>query len=121
MNSADDIGNPGPDYKHGWGQVNSYRAVKMLENNNYFSSSVSQGNTNPYTINVPSGVSKVKVMVYWHDKEASTSASIALVNDINIQICGNSLCGIIGTNIDWNINNISSKFIFNNPNKLNKV
>ena len=24
-------------------------------------------------------------MVYWHDKEASTSASIALVNDIDIQ------------------------------------
>jgi hypothetical protein len=86
LNSADDIGNPGPDYKHGWGQVNSYRAVKMLENNNYFSSSVSQGNTNPYTINVPSGVAKVKVMVYWHDKEASTSASISLVNDIDIQL-----------------------------------
>ncbi|MDC0202060.1 S8 family serine peptidase, partial [Flavobacteriales bacterium] len=86
LNSADDIGNPGPDYKHGWGQVNSYRAVKMLENNNYFSSSVSQGNINPYTINVPSGVSKLKVMVYWHDKEASTSASISLVNDIDIQL-----------------------------------
>ena len=25
-------------------------------------------------------------MVYWHDKEASTSASIALVNDIDIQL-----------------------------------
>ena len=86
LNSADDIGNPGPDFKHGWGQVNSYRAVKMIENNNYFSSSVSQGNINPYIISVPSGVSKVKVMVYWHDKEANTSASISLVNDIDIQL-----------------------------------
>ncbi|MAR39843.1 MAG: hypothetical protein CMD22_04060, partial [Flavobacteriales bacterium] len=86
LNSADDIGNPGPDFKHGWGQVNGYRAVKMLENNNYFSSSVSQGNTNPYSINVPAGISQVKVMVYWHDKEANTSASISLVNDIDIQL-----------------------------------
>ena len=22
LNSADDIGNPGPDFKHGWGEVN---------------------------------------------------------------------------------------------------
>ena len=86
LNSADDIGNPGPDFKHGWGQVNSYRAVKMLEDNNFFNSSISQGITNTYSINVPSGVSKVKVMVYWHDKEANTSASISLVNDIDIQL-----------------------------------
>ena len=37
LNSADDIGNPGPDFKHGWGEVNAYRAVKMLESSNYIS------------------------------------------------------------------------------------
>ena len=37
LNSADDIGNPGPDFKHGWGEVNALRAIKILENNNHFS------------------------------------------------------------------------------------
>ena len=26
LNTADDIGNPGPDFKHGWGVANSYRS-----------------------------------------------------------------------------------------------
>ena len=90
LNSADDIGNPGPDFKHGWGEVNAYRAVKMLESVNYISDSISQGNIRNHTINIPSNISKIKIMVYWHDKEASTSASISLVNDINIQLTDSS-------------------------------
>ena len=43
LNTADDIGNPGPDFQHGWGQVNAYRATKVIENSNYLNSSVSQG------------------------------------------------------------------------------
>ena len=86
LNSADDIGNAGPDFKHGWGEVNAYRAVKILEDNQYFSSSVSQSGNNYHNITVPSGTKKIKVMVYWHDKEASVNSSIALVNDINITL-----------------------------------
>ena len=83
LNSADDIGNPGPDFKHGWGEVNAYRAVKILESVNYMSDSISQGNSKIHTINIPVNTSKIKVMVYWHDKEASTSASTSLVNDFS--------------------------------------
>ena len=86
LNSADDIGNPGPDFRHGWGEVNAYRAVRMIENGHHFDGSISQSSNNTYTINVPANLSRVKVMVYWHDKEASTSASISLVNDIDIQL-----------------------------------
>ena len=32
LNSGDDLGNPGPDFKHGWGEVNAYQAIKILEN-----------------------------------------------------------------------------------------
>ena len=83
LNSADDLGNPGPDFKYGWGEVNAFKAVKMLENSNYTTSSVSQSGVNTHTITIPSGTKQVKIMTYWHDKEASTSASVALVNDIN--------------------------------------
>ena len=83
LNSADDLGNPGPDFKYGWGEVNAFKAVKMLENSNYTTSSVSQSGVNTHSITIPSGTKQVKIMTYWHDKEASTSASIALVNDIN--------------------------------------
>ena len=90
LNSADDLGNPGPDFKNGWGEVNAYRAVKILEDGNYFYDNISQANTNIHSINVPSNVSQLKVMVYWHDKEGSTAASTSLVNDINIQLVTSS-------------------------------
>ena len=51
-------------FKHGWGQVNSYRATKVIENSNYLNSSVSQGGTNNHNLNIPSGLSQVKIMIY---------------------------------------------------------
>lgn len=48
-------------------------------------------------------------------KKITKNDEICKINDINIQICGNSLSGLIGTIIDKD--KTSSKFIFNNPNK----
>jgi hypothetical protein len=31
-NTAKDVGNPGPDYKYGFGNLNALRAVKVLDN-----------------------------------------------------------------------------------------
>ena len=86
LNSADDIGNPGPDFKHGWGEVNAYRAIKILEDGTYLNDSITQSLNNQHNITIPSGVTKLKVMVYWHDKEASVNAAPALVNDINVSL-----------------------------------
>jgi PKD repeat protein len=86
LNSADDLGNPGPDFKHGWGEVNAYQAIKILENNQYLNSNVSQSGNNTHNISVPSGVIQLNVMVYWHDLEGSANAAPALVNDIDINI-----------------------------------
>lgn len=86
LNTAEDIGNVGPDFKFGWGRVNAYRAVRVLEENRYIIDSITQGTTNSHIINVPAGVTKIKAMVYWPDVEGSPAAGKALVNDINIQL-----------------------------------
>ncbi len=86
LNSADDIGNPGPDFKTGWGRMNARRAVKTLEENRWFVDSISQGQINTHQIIVPAGVSQFRVMVYWNDYEGTINASTALVNDIDMQI-----------------------------------
>ncbi|MBT5749986.1 MAG: S8 family serine peptidase [Flavobacteriales bacterium] len=86
LNSADDLGNPGPDFKHGWGEVNAYQAIKILENNQYLNSSISQGGNNTHNIIVPSGIIQLNVMIYWHDIEGSVNAAPALVNDIDINM-----------------------------------
>ncbi|MBN8693456.1 MAG: S8 family serine peptidase [Bacteroidetes bacterium] len=83
MNTADDLGNPGPDFSHGYGRVNALNAVKAIETVAYTSGTVSTGATNIHNITVPAGVRQMKVLTYWHDYQAAVSASVALVNNLN--------------------------------------
>jgi len=86
LNSAEDIGNPGPDFTYGYGRVNALRAVKVIENNTFFHDSLVQGATNTHTINVPANAVRLKVMVYWPDVGGNPAASTALVNDIDMTV-----------------------------------
>ena len=86
LNTAEDFGNVGPDFKYGWGRVNALRSVEAIETNRYFSGSISNGGNNTHQISVPTNVKEVKVMVYWHDYEGSTSASKALVNNLDVKL-----------------------------------
>lgn len=86
LNTAEDLGNPGPDFKYGWGRINARRAFDLISNSQYLQGSVSQGVTNSHSITVPSGVKEVRIMTYWTDFEGSTSAALALVNDLNMVV-----------------------------------
>ncbi|MFZ7116370.1 MAG: S8 family serine peptidase [Bacteroidota bacterium] len=86
LNTASEIGNPGPDYIFGWGRVNAMRAYDLLAGNNFIFDSVSQGQQKIFNISIPPNTTLAKVMVYWHDYEGSPAASKALVNDLNISM-----------------------------------
>ena len=86
MNTTSDLGNPGPDFKHGWGQINSLKAVRIIEDVRYIRDTISQGNNNSHSIVIPANVSEVKIMTYWTDVEGNPSASVSLVNDIDMQV-----------------------------------
>ncbi len=86
LNSANDFGNIGPDYTYGWGIVNGLRAAKIIEQEQYFSEEISQGVTNNHTINVPSGATQVRFMVYWTDVPGAVGANPALVNDLDLVV-----------------------------------
>lgn len=86
LNTAEDLGNYGPDFRYGWGRINARQSFELISNNQYQFDSISQGGTNGHTITVPTGVSELRIMTYWTDFEGSTSASIALVNDLNMVV-----------------------------------
>ncbi|MEX2349735.1 MAG: S8 family serine peptidase, partial [Flavobacteriaceae bacterium] len=86
LNTANDYGNVGPDFKFGWGIVNGNRAGKLIEDTRYLSDDLSQGTTNTHTINVPNGTTQVRFMVYWSDPAAAAGASPALVNDLDLVV-----------------------------------
>jgi hypothetical protein len=84
FNTADDMGNAGPDFKTGYGRPNARRALQVITNNQVLSGSASQGNSNTHNIVVPSGTSQVRVMLVWPDVAASVNANPAIVNNLNL-------------------------------------
>lgn len=84
LNGADDLGNPGPDFKFGYGRANVRKSYQMLENMQYFSDSLSTNDSVSFSINVPSNTSKLKVMLIWPDPAAFAGASRALINDLDM-------------------------------------
>jgi hypothetical protein len=86
LNTTNDAGNVGPDYKFGWGIVNGLRAGMLIEEGRHLTSVVSQSNNNNHTIAVPVGTKQVRFMLYWMDPAAANGASTALINDLDLVV-----------------------------------
>jgi hypothetical protein len=86
LNTANDYGNVGPDFKFGWGVINGLRAAMLLEDNRYLDDNISQGDEDNHTINVPANTKQVRFMVYWNDPAAIAGAGTALVNDLDLKV-----------------------------------
>lgn len=86
LNTAEDLGNPGPDFQYGWGRINGGRAYTLISQGNYMTSTINQNGNNTHNLTIPAGVSKLKIMLYWMDYQGAANATIALVNDLNMQV-----------------------------------
>lgn len=100
-NSGDDWGNPGPDYTHGFGVANFWRANEMLENNHYATGSIAPLDPpQTVTVSVPSGLAQLKVMLYWNDPPAAAVAGLTLVNDLDLEVVTPAAAVILPTITD---------------------
>jgi hypothetical protein len=86
LNTANDQGNAGPDYRYGWGHVNGGNALRALQNNWYGQGSVDQGGLAAIPIQVPVNGKELRVMVYWTESESAQNASKALINDLDMEL-----------------------------------
>ena len=86
LNTAQDLGNIGPDYRFGYGRLNALSAVKILEQNRYVVNNIATGGTNDLTLNVPAGAANLRVMITWNDPAGTANASPALVNNLNLSV-----------------------------------
>jgi hypothetical protein len=86
LNGAMDLGNPGPDYSYGFGSMDLYRSLKMIDAHNYTNGTIANGDSQSLTIIVPPNTGQLKVMLYWNDVPASASAARQLVNDLDLTV-----------------------------------
>ncbi|MCD0476576.1 S8 family serine peptidase [Flavobacterium sp. EDS] len=85
-NTAKDVGNPGPDYKYGFGNINGLRAVKVLDKKMFYTASVANGESYEEKIIVPKGLVSLKVMLAYSDLPGTPGAGSIQVNDLDIKI-----------------------------------
>lgn len=87
-NTANDLGNPGPDYLTGFGSLNGRAAVECMENGQFAmsTSGISNGQNVPLTLPVPSGLQQVRIMLYWPDYPAAPFSAAALVNNLDLTV-----------------------------------
>ncbi|MCH8554940.1 MAG: S8 family serine peptidase, partial [Schleiferiaceae bacterium] len=91
LNTADDMGNAGPDFIFGFGKMHVARALDAVEDSTFIIDQLATGQTKTHTVSVPANVAQVKVMLYWTDPPASVSASRALVNDLDMTVTSNGV------------------------------
>lgn len=82
-NTAEDLGNPGPDFTYGFGVLNARRAAGAIENNRFY---ISTTTPSLNTITVPAGARRLKVMLYWNDTAAAPNAASQLINDLDLTV-----------------------------------
>ncbi|MCW3090641.1 MAG: C-terminal target protein [Ferruginibacter sp.] len=85
-NSAEDIYNAGIDYKTGYGLLNSYCAVKALQQKRYDGSSLVQGQQWTKNIIVPYNTAQLKITLCWTDSASTINNNKALVNDLDLEV-----------------------------------
>jgi Subtilase family/Secretion system C-terminal sorting domain len=86
LNGAMDLGNPGPDFSYGFGVMDLYRSLAIIDNSSFFTNNISNGDSQSFTINVPANSGELKVMIVWNDVPASASSAKQLVNDIDLTV-----------------------------------
>ncbi|HEY0066560.1 MAG TPA: S8 family serine peptidase, partial [Flavisolibacter sp.] len=84
INGADEAGAPHPDYFSGYGSLNAYRAVEAIMQSRFHQSSLVQDEVRSFSLNIPSGISRLKLTLVWTDPAAAPNAARALVNDLDL-------------------------------------
>jgi hypothetical protein len=91
LNSAWDIGTPGPDYAFGYGRVDGLRAVETIEEQRFIIDSMPNSGSKAFSLMVPSSTKQMKVMLIWSDPQADPNSFKALINDLDLEIIDPSM------------------------------
>lgn len=86
INSAKDLGNPGPDFTYGYGNINADKCLKTISENRIISGNLTSGKTNSHTITVPATAKNLKITLVWNDLPAGINSNISLVNDLDLTV-----------------------------------
>lgn len=77
---------PAISFTAGFGNLDTWRAVREMQAGHYFSGSVTQGAALDFPLSLPAAAKNLKVLLCWTDPPAMPNAPTALVNDLDITL-----------------------------------
>ena len=86
--TAADLGNAGPDLKHGYGSIRAKDAVDHLRTESHLEAEVSSGETFEFLVISHAGDSQLQVTLAWDDEPAVPLVLPSLVNDLDLIVYG---------------------------------
>ncbi|MCA9253354.1 MAG: S8 family serine peptidase [Phycisphaerales bacterium] len=84
--NAEDIEEPGPDYKTGYGSVRIQRTIDFMRTDSFLEGQATQGSVQTLLVVVAAGDSELKVTLAWDDPPGTPNVSPSLVNDLDIRV-----------------------------------
>lgn len=84
--TADDIDKAGPDYKTGYGLINSFAAVKTIQQKKYAGGQLLQGQLWTKDIAIPNNIAQLKITLAWTDTASTLNNNKAIVNDLDLEV-----------------------------------
>lgn len=86
INSANDLGNLGPDFQSGFGLVNALRAIDHLRAGGVLQGNLTSDETFERTFTVPANSPTLEVSLAWTDVPAVGNVTPTLVNDLDVRL-----------------------------------
>ncbi len=103
IQTADEMNRTGPDYISGWGMVNGRKAVNYVEEagkrNLVKKGALDQGAEDNYSYSLDSG--NASLTLVWSDYPGQTTASKALVNDLDLVVKNSTGHRFYPWTLDW--------------------
>jgi len=99
VQTAHDLWNPGPDYRHGYGAVQADKALEQLRSGNGVQGVVSQDEVWEAPVVVMPGTAKLQATLAWIDPPGTPNVGNALVNDLDLVLVGPD-----GEFLPWTLN-----------------
>jgi hypothetical protein len=88
LNSASDIGAPGPDFASGYGNMNLDEALRTVKEGRIVTASVYPDALHTFEIDLPDSSTNFRITLVWDDLPSNPGSSPALVDDLDLVVFG---------------------------------
>ena len=83
--TAFDLGNPGPDYKYGYGAVRAKDAIDFMRTGQFTERQIDQGMVQTFRAEVPPVAPSLKITMAWSDVPQIPNVIVAIVNRLHLR------------------------------------